>query len=488
MKRLILTGMVALTLSYQSSAQFSQTVTSSIGSNLANQNAGGTEITTNGVNGDIISTGYFSGTADFDPSSGSTVNLTAGANGSGYVQRLTNNGVYIWAVSIPSISTRSVIVGENGNCLYITGSYTGTVDFNPNPSSTANLTSVGGNDIFVLKLSITDGSFIWAKSFGGSGDDVGVCTTMLAGVPFVTGHFTGTSDFNPNSGTTNLTSFGGTDVFVMKLSVSGNLAFVKQVGGTGDDNATQIITPVGGNGVVLTGTYNLSADLDPSSVVQNVTCQSIGSFCLNLSALGNYVWATNISTSDWGQAYVYDVVEYASNYYLCGSYIGNMVVYTASGKAIGGTPNNLDAGFVLKLDQNGFGVWFKLLDNPVGTPQSGCLPSSIGANYSGDLYITGRNLVTTDFDPGAGVFTLTGIDYETFVTRWTTDGVFQWAYSLENTRGIPKITATSHGGYSQFYLTGGFVNTQDFDFTGGTNTRVSTGSQDAFSAKWQEID
>jgi hypothetical protein len=60
---------------------------------------------------------------------------------------------------------RSVTIDNQGS-VYIAGSFTGTVDFNPGPNI-FNLTSAGGNDIFVCKLD-SSRNFVWAKSMGGT--------------------------------------------------------------------------------------------------------------------------------------------------------------------------------------------------------------------------------------------------------------------------------------------------------------------------------
>ena len=72
----------------------------------------------------------------------------------------------------------------------------------------------------------------WAKSVGGLANDYGNSISVDAsGNVYVTGDFQGTADFDPGSGTTNLTSSGDYDIFFAKYNSSGELVWAKNVGG-----------------------------------------------------------------------------------------------------------------------------------------------------------------------------------------------------------------------------------------------------------------
>ena len=82
---------------------------------------------------------------------------------------------------------------------------------------TANISSGGSWDIFVLKLNAS-GNFVWAKQLGGTAQDRGESIVVdVYGNVYTTGWFEGTADFNPGSGTYNLTSAGNLDFFYFKI-------------------------------------------------------------------------------------------------------------------------------------------------------------------------------------------------------------------------------------------------------------------------------
>ncbi len=63
------------------------------------------------------------------------------------------------------------------------------------------------------------GNYTWAQSVGNTSNDMGYSIVLDASENiYTTGSFGGTSDFDPGSGVFNLTSIGGKDAFVQKMS------------------------------------------------------------------------------------------------------------------------------------------------------------------------------------------------------------------------------------------------------------------------------
>jgi hypothetical protein len=159
--------------------------------------------------GNVYTTGYFDGTADFDPGAG-TAYLALAGYADVFVSKLDSSGNYVWANSFGVASyykySSSIAVDSSGN-IYTTGTNTALASFAP--------------DIFVSKLN-SSGSLLWEKSFGGSSYDTGFSVAVdSSGNVYTTGYFEGTVDFDPGVGTSNFTSAGANDAFVLKLSPSG---------------------------------------------------------------------------------------------------------------------------------------------------------------------------------------------------------------------------------------------------------------------------
>ena len=263
------------------------------------------------ANGDLFITGVFKNTVDFDPGS-STHNLTSNGQYDAFVLKMDNNGNHIWSVSYGGGGYdygNEIDVDSFGN-IWVIGSFRNTVDFNPG-SATSDKTSVGGEDIYVLKLNFL-GNFLSVQTMGGTDNDNPLSLAIDAfGFLFVTGTFEGTADFNPGNTTTNLSSSGSTDIFLVKLNFSGGLLFAKSFGGTGDDGATDVKIDANGN-LLMTGYFSETVDFDPSNN-GTTNLSSLGfedAFTLKLNNLGDLVWAKSFGNNNFIRG---NVVNYDSD-------------------------------------------------------------------------------------------------------------------------------------------------------------------------------
>jgi hypothetical protein len=152
--------------------------------------------------GNVYTSGFLRGTADFDPGPG-TFNLTPATGGGFFISKLDNNGNFIWAKTFGGAASGVADTGDmaldaSGN-IFITGAVYGTSDFDPGPG-TITLASAGSSDIFICKLTI-NGDFVWANLFGaGSGDYASTIDTDGSGNIYTAGVFNGTVDFDSRSG------------------------------------------------------------------------------------------------------------------------------------------------------------------------------------------------------------------------------------------------------------------------------------------------
>lgn len=354
--------------------------------------------------GNVLLTGYFNGTADFDPNAGTYSLTAAGTNPDIFVAKLTSVGNFSWA-------TKFGIVGQDhgygitvdaANNVYTTGDFQGTVDFDPGVG-TFTLNSFAGNpDVFISKLDAS-GNFLSALRMGGSGNDHGRSIAVDGtGNIYTTGYFFGTADYDPGAGTISLTAAtgGGSDIFVSKVNNLGNAVFAKNMGGNGSDYGLSIKLDGTGN-VLTTGYFQGSGDFDPNAGTFSLSV--VGNddiFISKLDATGNFVWAKGMggSGTDLGNGIA---VDGSGNVYTSGSFNAttdfdpNATTYTLTSSGLGDI-------FINKLNSAGNFMWAAKMG---GTQDD--YGNAITIDASGYLYTTGGFKGTVDFDPNTGTYSLT---------------------------------------------------------------------------------
>jgi hypothetical protein len=403
--------------------------------------------------GNILITGCFAGTVDFDPNAG-TYNIIRPSSScclNIFILKLDSNGNFIWAKSLAGTNVScgtSIDVDGFGN-VYSTGHFRGTVDFDPN-LGVSNLTPVNSTGIFILKLD-SNGNFIWAKGMGGHTYDVGYSITVdTAGNVLTTGDFEGTVDFNPNSGIFNLTAVGLTNFFIQKLDSNGNFLWAKRIGGPNGNYGKSIVVDKANN-IYTTGCFSGLADFDPNIGVYNLIANSDKDFyILKLDPNGNFIWAKSMGGAgwDWGTSMF---VDGANNIYTTGSF--ELLV-----------DFNPDAGTSNLTAMGSYDVFIQKLSN--------CIPSVDVINscssytwIDGITYTANNNTATYPMvnNPGCDTFITLNLTIDTIDLNVIVNGAsltanasgvsYQWLDCRNNYAIIPGATAqnytpTASGGYA----------------------------------------
>jgi hypothetical protein len=129
--------------------------------------------------GNVYNAGIFLDSVDFDGGTGVT-DLFSPGSFDVYISKHDALGNFLWVKQIGGTFNQFVtemIQDAQGNIL-ITGTFEGTVDFDPSDGINS-VTSQGGRDIFLVKLD-ADGNFIYAKTYGGIGADTGMAINIDA--------------------------------------------------------------------------------------------------------------------------------------------------------------------------------------------------------------------------------------------------------------------------------------------------------------------
>ncbi|MEO0180271.1 MAG: delta-60 repeat domain-containing protein [candidate division WOR-3 bacterium] len=170
----------------------------------------------------------------------------------------------------------------------------------------------GNDDLLILKLN-PDGSPIWTKTLGGIGDERAFSVAQAHDGGYVVAGWTGSF------------GAGGTDFLVVKLGQDGSLIWAKTFGGNRNDWAQSIVATSDGGYLVSGTTFSFGAD-------------SSDALMIKLGPDGSLIWARRFG----GQSYDY---AYSSTQARDGDYV------------VVGTTWSFGAGawdfLVIKIGQNG---------------------------------------------------------------------------------------------------------------------------------------
>jgi hypothetical protein len=176
--------------------------------------------------GNVITTGAFTDTADFDPGPG-TANLVSTLTGTTdvdiFLAKLNSNGDFAWAKSMGGISSElgyGISTDAQGN-VYTVGTFAGPADFDPSDTAESLMTSPSAAGALFISRLDTAGNFKWAKTIGGAQCGLGlngieIMINPVDNAVHIASEFTCTVDFDPGPDTFNL-SAASNNVFVVKL-------------------------------------------------------------------------------------------------------------------------------------------------------------------------------------------------------------------------------------------------------------------------------
>lgn len=208
--------------------------------------------------GNLYVTGHFSDTMVLD---GITLTAQNTSSPQAYVVKFNNSGVAQWAVTFTGDSRGIDIAYFNDN-VYIIGDYENNITI-----GTITLTSSGPSDIFITNLNAQTGSVDWAKKIGSNqvyDNGYGIAVSSDNDI-YITGAFNGTLSLE----STNISSSGSSDAFIIKLNNSGTPVWGKALGGNESDIGTAVAA---NNGFVYVAGYFFSS----SAQFGNINLTSFG--------------------------------------------------------------------------------------------------------------------------------------------------------------------------------------------------------------------
>jgi hypothetical protein len=438
------------------------------------------------ADGSFVLTGSFWGSATFGAGEPNQTTLSSTADSAVFVARFGPDGTLAWAKSAGGAGGHygeglGIAALADGTCV-LTGEFRGSAVFGAGEVKEATLNSAGAGDVFVARYG-SDGTFVWAKSFGGTGDDRGTKLAALAdGSCALTGYFYRSATFGAGEANqTTLTSAGGSDLFAARLSPDGTLVWAKRFGGAAYDRGSDIATLADGS-ILLAGSFEGSADLgagEPNATTL-IAPGSEGMLLAHLRPDGALAWAKTAGSTQVANAS--GIAPLADGtFVLTGGFRGT-TIFGAGGPnetALSGTA--FGTSFVARYGVDGTLIWAK---KAAGISQQG--GSQLAALADGSCLLTGFFSGSAIY--GAGEVNSTTLHasgkYDLFVARFGPDGTLVWAKGAggdgtDASRGVAVLPDGS------FLLTGSIQGSATLGAGDAHQARlISYGSVDLFIARY----
>jgi len=370
-----------------------------------------------------------------------------------------------WAVKAASSyhlgGDGGIAVDSSGNA-FVTGRFSSNVTLGNTTISS------GSNDVYIAKIS-SSGEWQWAVRAGGSSYDYGYGIALdSSGNIYATGSFRDNATF----GNTSLIAEEDDDIFVAKLSNSGSWLWAVKAGGTRTEYSYAIAVDSSDN-VFITGSFRESANFGSTSLTTGSTSGGgTEIFVAKISSSGEWQWATMASEPVSGSSQPRMgrgiTVDSSGSAFITGSFIE---IVTFGSTTLEEDHENAGTQFVAKISSSGHWQWaVKAGDSPWDSIDQG-----IAVDSSGNAFVTGSFSETTIF--GSTVLMSNG-DRDIFVAKISSSGYWQWAVSVGGSQVDEGhgITVDSSG---NAFVTGSFYQTATFDST----TLTSSGKDDIFVAK-----
>lgn len=405
-----------------------------------------------------------------DPGAGELWLNSENANGV-YLAFISTDSQWQWAHFIQTNNYGEVQIECKGNAGYvISGSYYGTVDFDPG-ADTFTLTSGETSDIYVASYD-AEGNFEWAVSINGSGyealNDMGIDN---AGNILLGGYFQETADFDPGAAEW-LATANDSDFFILKLDTLGSFIWAITAGGEMFDYVRWIDTDTSGN-VLVKGAHRSIADMDPGEgeyLLEPVNEFAYGDFIAKYDTGGNFVWAHtfNLGTGSSNESELCQVV--GDDEVVWGGWFEFNLDFDPGAGEAWVTENTVGGWFLAKYAGDGSFQWLR--------SGYGAYVNALATDADGNIYTHGFiSQGTGDLDGSEGTMNVNPDGAQQFYcARYNSNGALNWAFALGECYGDDWAVDIEVNTDNQLVVAGLYQTGLDLDPGTGTSMLLAESS------------
>jgi hypothetical protein len=394
-----------------------------------------------------------------------------------YITKYRPDGSIDWTYALPMTENQhyqySYIEGaqlsyDQKDGLYLSGSYTKGVDFDPDTS----VVTLPGYGAFTLKID-TSGKFQWVFGKGGK-------LTITKDGFVITARYFEQQVLDPGPNTYSIVPGKGTNWFIAKYSYERQLLWAKTIRVLKHGYSEILETSADTDGNLFLG-QNFSDTIFISDAYKSVLClpsSDSSTFISMWDTNGKIIWTKTFEDGLYDPFHLKCISD--------GIIVGfnKMYVYDRDpGEAY--YPMAAPTTIIYRFSKTGNVVWKAAFDEKSGVPSK---LLDIDLDSGENIYLTGTFDGDLDFDPGPAKHIIKNPareirpaygDWGTYIVKWDKSGNFLCAGAIGGQRPI----ALTCGNSSDVFLYGSFYWVQDFDPGPGTYT-VDAGYAGPYTGEW----
>jgi hypothetical protein len=349
------------------------------------------------------------------PNSGPAEPLTI----NGYIFKLTDDGstcTFDWTQSLVGVSYPTALAVQ-GTTVYVTGYFGSTLGV-----GSSRLTAANYYDVFVAKL-LDQGpssSWTWATQAGSSSHTQATAIAVSGSGVYLTGYFYDTARF----GATSVSSAGGSDIFVAKLTDAGpSASFTWAIGAGGADIDEANAITLGNSALYVSGAIGSpAARFGPTSLTHTTnnyfSRDGFVAKLTNLEESPTFAWAKAIGGNGNDAIYGLAVSElslFAAGYISPAASFDTFSIPASAGMQIGFLASLTDANFMATAPGQ-HNASFTLAPNPTRTTTTITRPSHTASALT-LLDAVGRTVRTIPAGLGSVTLDVTGLAPGLYILR-----------------------------------------------------------------------
>lgn len=466
-----------------------------------------------GPDGSVYVTGAFAGTVDFDPGEDRREYTADGLRDDLFLSKYDSQGQFVWARAWGSgswDSSNGVAIDGDG-FIYVTGSVSGPVDFDPGPGSNIqSLAESPSEPAAFLSKFTPEGALVWAQEWRGDEYAHAAGLSVIAddfGNIYVLGSFGGTARFGSGPRGEQITargfrtepnSYGSVtihdpvDVFLCKYSDEGEFQWVRTWGGEADDGGACLALDRENN-VLASGYFSDVCNFGPAWKPDNRASNGASdAYTCAYDSTGESRWAVT-----WGgvgdDSAVGITVDTSNSVYVAGDF-ADTVDFCPGPQTAEFIASGHGAAFLSKFSSTGDWRWTRTWGARNQDHNAVMACCSVATDLANGVFVVGGFSGEGSFDLGSGSYTYQPLGgNDSFLTKFDSNGIYLWSrvWGGESSATEPDGSyKTFDGAYwvgcdsnGSIVVTGTYTGTVDFDPTENVDEH-SANEMDVFLIKF----